>query len=270
MQEMKTIPIFISNYSLNSILSLDAPPNKDKPEDVEDYLMGPRSIIQICKDNKIEPFFLVENNLGGFVRAYKQSKEHDLKLRFGLRLVMTNDMNEKSTESLHSEHKVIIFARTSKGYKKLLKIYSEAAVNGFYYRPRLDAKTLEKFWSKKDLLLAHPFYYSFLHRNLLYFSNCRPNYNFADNVFFIEKNDLPFNYLIEEAVTKFCNGKELKVPVQSIYYDQKTDFKTLATYRCIQERRDLSSPNMEHFASDNFALEKWLETEKICLDQDYS
>lgn len=256
---MNTIPIFTSHYSLNSILTLDAPPNKDKPEEVEDYLKGTRSIIQLCVDNNISPFFLVDNNVGSFVRAFKQSKENNLKLRFGLKLVMCNDINDKSPESLNSEHKIIIFIRNDNGYKRLKKIYSEAATKGFYYRPRLDAKTLETFWNKKDLLLAHPFYYSFLHRNLLYFSNCQPNYNFANNVFFIEKNDLPFNYLVEDAVNKFCGKKEIKVPVQSIYYEKKMDFKTLATYRCIQERRDLSSPNMEHFASSNFALENWLE-----------
>ena len=254
---MKTIPLFTSNYSMNSTLTLDSPPDKDKPKDVEDYLKGPKSIVQICVDNKINPLFLVEANMSGIVSAYKKSKENDLKLRFGLKVVMCNDMKDKSPASLLSEHKIIIFAKNSTGYKRLLKISSEAATKGFYYRPRLDSAALEGFWDKKDLLIAHPFYYSFLHRNLLYFSNCQPKYNFADNIFFIERNDLPFNYLIENAVDKFCNGKKLKVPVQSIYYERNEDFKTLCTYRCIRERTSLEKPNLEHFASSMFSFENW-------------
>ncbi len=255
---METLGIFTSHYSLgSSILTLDAPPNKDKSEDVEDYLKGPRSIIQLCVDNKVDPFFLVENNMSGFVRAYKNSKDAGLNLRFGLKLVVCNNMEEKTPESRRSEHKVIVFAKNSRGYKHLVKIYSEAATKGFYYRPRIDAATLEKLWNKKDLLLVHPFYYSFLHRNLLYFSNCQPNYNFANNVFLIEKNDLPFNYLIEEAVNKFCNGKGIKVPAQSIYYEGKNDFKTYVAYKAIQNRTSWDAPGEEHLASADFNFEKW-------------
>src|SRR6266446_2898582 len=260
---MKTIPIFSSHYSFNSILTLDPPPDKSKPEKVEDYLKGPRSIIQLATDNKIDPLFIVENNLSGFVKAYKNSKEQKLNLRFGLKIIVCNDMKDKSPESLKTEHKVIVFARNSSGYKRLLKIYSEAATKGFYYRPRIDSTTLEKFWNKKDLILAHPFYYSFLHRNLLYFSNCQPDYNFANNIFFLEKNDLPFNYLIEDAVNKFCGkkGESQKQNVQSIYYEKEADFKTLATYRCIHERATLEKPNLEHFACSQFSLENWMKNE---------
>ncbi len=260
---MQILPLWTSHYSMNSILTLDPPPNKDKPEEVEDYIKSPHSIIQLATDNKIDPFFLVESNLSGFVKAYKGAKENNLNLRFGLKIVVCNDMKDKSPESLKSEHKIIVFARNSNGYKRLLKIYSEAATQGFYYRPRIDSATLEKFWNKKDLLLVHPFYYSFLHRNLLYFSNCQPDYNFADNIFFFEKNDLPFNYLIEDAVNKFCGKKEQKQNVRSIYYENRSDFKVLATYRCIQERTTLEKPNLEDFASDNFCLEYWRQINSV-------
>jgi len=255
---MNVIPLWTSHYSIGtSILTLDEPPDKDKPDEIKDYLTGPRSIIQLCVDNNINPLFLVENNMSGFVKAYKNSQDKNLKLNFGLKLVVCNNINEKSPESLKTEHKVIVFARNSNGYKRLLKIYSEAATHGFYYRPRIDAATLELLWSKKDLLLAHPFYFSFLHRNLLYFSNCQPNFNFADNVFFVEKNDLPFNYLIENAVDKFCHGKDIKVNTQTIYYEKPEDFKTFLTYKCINSRNTLDAPNIEHCASNQFNLEYW-------------
>lgn len=261
---METIPLFTSHYSIGSgsTLTLDKPPDKDKTQEVEDYLRGAKSIIQLATDNKIDPLFLVENSLSGIIKAYKNSKESNLRLRFGLKMVVCNDMNDKSPESLKTEHKVIVFIRDkSEGYHRLLKLASEAATKGFYYRPRIDSATLEKFWNKKDLLLAHPFYYSFLHRNLLYFSNCQPNYNFADNVFFLEKNDLPFNYLIEDAVVRFCNGKGMKVPVQSIYYEKESDFKPYLSFKCLHDRTTLEKPNQEHCSSNQFNFENWKKNE---------
>lgn len=247
-----TIPLFTSHYSIGcSCLSLD------KPDEVEEN--GPQSIIKLCVDNKIEKLYLVENTLSGFIKAYKNSKDNDLKLRFGLKMVVCNDMNEKSPESLKTEHKVIVMASNSAGYKRLRKIYSEASTHGFYYRPRIDSDTLKKFWDKKDLMLVHPFYYSFLHRNHLYFANCQPNYNFADNFFFVEKNDLPFNYLIENAIKKFTNGKAEIIPTQTIYYTKPEDFKTYIVYKSIHNRETLDKPNMDHFASAEFNLEHWKE-----------
>ena len=260
MKSTNIIPIWTSHYSIgNSILTLDNPPPKDKPEEIESYLKGPKSIIQLCDENKINPFFLVENNMSGFVKAYKNSKENNLQLRFGLKMVVCNDITNKSTDSLKTEHKVIVFIKNSRGYKQLIKIYSEAATKGFYYRPRIDCTTLEKFWKKSDLLLVHPFYYSFLHRNLLYFSACQPNYNFADNIFIIEENDLPFNYLIENAVNKFCNGKKLKVNAQTIYYEKPEDFKAYISYKAIHNRQTLDAPNEDHFGSSQFNLKRWKE-----------
>ena len=260
---MTILPIFSSHYSLgSSILTLDEPPNKDKPEEVEYYLRGPKSIIQLAMDNNINPFVLVESNMSGFVKAYKNSQANNLQLRFGLKLIVCNDMKDKSSESLKTEHKIILFTKNSAGYKRLLKIYSEAATKGFYYRPRIDSETLKSFWNNKDLVLVHPFYYSFLHRNLMYFSNCQPDYSFTENIFFLEDNSLPFNYLIKGAIDKFCSGNEMKTNVQSIYYENDQDFKAFVTYKCINERQTLDKPNFDHLSCANFSLENWSRNEK--------
>ncbi len=253
----KILPVFTSHYSIkSSILTLDAPKEVVKN--------GPESIINLAVQNNFKELYLVENNLSGIITAYKNCKENNISLRFGLKLVMCNNMNDKSAESLESEHKIIIFCKNASGYKRLLKIYSKAATDGFYYRPRLDSKTLKEFWNSKDLSLVHPFYYSFLHRNLLYPSTCRPNYNFATNRFFIEENSLPFNYLLQDAINKLINGKNVElIPIQSIYYSREEDFKAFLVYRCILSRTNLNKPNQDHLCSNEFSFENWLKRNQV-------
>lgn len=247
----KTLPIFTSHYSIGcSILTLDNPKDSDRLISSN----GPQSIIKICVDNKISQLFLIESSLSGFVKALKSAQDNSLKLHFGLKIVVCSDLKKKDTDSLSSEYKIIVFAKNDDGYRTLKKIYTAAATEGFYYRPRIDSKTLKSFWNK-NLLLVHPFYYSFLHRNLLYLANCNPELDFAKNqFFFVEDNDLPFNYLIKEALGKYS---EPKIPVKTIYYSNKEDFKAFVTNKAIHNRRTLSSPNQEHLASNEFDFGSW-------------
>ena len=75
------------------------------------------------------------------------------------------DINFKDKSSDYLESKCILFCKNKAGYERLLDISSTASTEGFYYVPRIDYKSLDKFWDDKDLLYAVPFYDSFIHKN---------------------------------------------------------------------------------------------------------
>ena len=77
-----------------------------------------------------------------------------------------------------------MFAKTKQGYQRLIKIYTQAAQEGFYHAPRTDYKALKENWNDKDLSLMIPFYDSFLHLNTLHGYMCMPDLSFCD----------PFNF----------------------------------------------------------------------------
>jgi DNA polymerase-3 subunit alpha len=249
----KTLPIWTSNYSIGlSVLSLEEPLSKEEYK--ENY---PQSIIQICKDNGLRDLFLVENNFAGFVKGLKNCRQNDINFNFGLKIVVCEDINIKSNESLETEHKVIIFARNDNGYKRLIDIYSTASIKGFYYRPRIDYKTIQEFWSDEDLLLIHPFYYSFLHRNFLYGSKCS-FIEFTNSFFLLEQNDLPFNYLINSAIENYSKDHKINtISAKSIYYKDKSYFQSYLVSRAIQKRTTLDKPNLDHLSDDTFSFEAW-------------
>jgi DNA polymerase-3 subunit alpha len=243
------IPLFKSHYSLGrSILTLE-----DKSER-DEY---PDSIIQIAKQNKLKEIFLVEDNMSSFLEAYTNCKNNNIKLNYGLRILVTESMNDKTDESRAKNSKIILFFKNKKGYESLTKLFSTAAKDGFYYEPRLDYSILKQNWSD-DLILAIPFYDSFIFNNTLKNSICVPQFDFTKPVIFIENNDLPFDLIIKDKMLSFAKENKLEIfNTKSIYYNSRKDFRTYLTFRCINNRSVLNKPEIEHMSSNEFCFESW-------------
>tara|TARA_Y100000004_G_scaffold90011_2_gene100939 strand:- start:3414 stop:4160 length:747 start_codon:yes stop_codon:yes gene_type:complete len=245
------LPLFKSHYSIGkSILTLE-----EEGSSVED---GPQSIIDLCKKNDMEELFLVDDSMSGFLQGYLNSEKAGLKFRFGLRIMVCENLNEKNEEQRKKTSKVVIFANNRDGYKRLIKIYTQAAQEGFYHAPRTDYKALKQNWNSKDLSLMIPFYDSFLHLNTLHGYMCTPDLSFCDPVYAVEENDIPFNFLIRRKVEEFCKQDKC-IGVKSIFYNNKEDFKAFLTFRCINKRTTLDKPNLDHMTSDEFCLESFLQ-----------
>jgi DNA polymerase-3 subunit alpha len=253
----EVLPLFKSHYSLGrSILTLEN--NETSPDESD-------SIFDICKENDLKEVLIADHNMSGFLQAYQNSKELGIKLVFGTRLTVCNDVNQKDADSLKTNNKVIIFLKNEEGYKRLIRIFSFASRDGFYYEPRIDYKNLEKEWSDDDLSLVIPFYDSYLFKNTLYSNVCVPEFNFAKPTYFTEDNNLPFDNIVKEKVVNQAEVEGANTQkTQSIYYKQKKDFKAYLTFRCINNRSTLERPEIEHMTSDEFCVESWKEKcEKI-------
>lgn len=249
------IPIFRSNYSLTSVLTLEAATEKE-----ERQLNRPDSIFDICNDYGLKDVFIVDNTLTGLVEAYENAKKANLNLRFGYRVSICQDITNKTPESEITESKFIIFA-TQSSFKDLIKLHNISTTDGIYDgRPRLDFKTLKENWSK-NLALAVPFYDSYVYYNLLYGRQCVPELDFTDATYFIESNGLPFDDLLIKHIEETIKDYEI-VPTKTIYYRDKKDFKAYMTYRCILNRTTFQKPELRHFGSQEFCMEAWKENAK--------
>lgn len=250
---MDLVPIFKSHYSLGrSILTLEK-----EGASVDD---GPDSIVDIAKENEFEEVFLVDDCMGGFLEAYSNLKEAGVKLVFGVRLTVCEDLSIKNEDSINTSSKYVIFCRNKEGYKRLIKIYSQAAKEGFYYEPRTDFDQLKESWSNDDLILGVPFYDSFIYYNNFTSRNCIPNFSFCDPLFLTEDNKLPFDKILSSLVNNYARGCKYEIKAsKSIYYKSKSDFKAYLTFRCINNRSTLEKPELNNMCSDTFCLESWKE-----------
>ena len=246
------VPLFKSHYSLGrSILTLGMP-EEERNEESSD------SIFDIAQEGGMKEVFLVEDTMAGFLEAYTNANELGIKLIFGIRMPFCPDLFEKSEEGRKSSYKNIIFIKDEEGYKHLIKIYTFAAQEGFYYEPRLDFKTLKEMWSDK-LILGIPFYDSFLYNNKYTDSQCIPDFSFTDPIFFTESNDTLLDIDMKKRVEEFCKDKYEVVRAKSIYYKNKKDFLAYLTFRCINKRTSLEKPNFDGMCSNEFCYESYKE-----------
>tara|TARA_R110000824_G_scaffold86593_4_gene214165 strand:+ start:6669 stop:7451 length:783 start_codon:yes stop_codon:yes gene_type:complete len=253
------IPLFKSHFSIGrSILTLDKPSDNRDPD-------SPDSIFEIALDHGLKEVVLVEDTFMGFLQARKVASEIGVKFRFGLRFnIRQSALNDADTSSSKCTHKIIIFPKDSIGCKSLNKIYTECHTK---YGGWLDLSIVRELWDEDHLTLAIPFYDSFIFKNLTSFDACVPNFSFTNPFFFIERNGLPFDSLIEAGVKRYCKTYDYPWEMsQSIFYKEKDNFSSYLTYKLICSRSlqggrpsSLEMPNFDHLGSDEFCWESYLE-----------
>lgn len=252
------IPLFKSHFSLGkSILTLEKATG-----DVNNY---PVSIFDLLLQNKLNTLVLVEDNVSSLLQASKHAAEHNVRLIFGLRLDMSENAEQKDEAILTRRAKYIVFAKNSQGYKALIKIWSFASQNGFYYSPSIDFKTLKSLWTS-ELVLAVPFYDSFLHLNTLCSYTHVPELEaFSPVTFFIEENEMPFDEIIYQKVKQYCSTNNYGfLPAQSIYYKSEKDFLAYVAFKCLHNRgtsqkSTLEAPELDHMSSSCFNFDRWMK-----------
>ena len=231
-----TIPVFKSHYSVGkSILTLN-PPAKVKKG-------GADSVIDIALDAGLKEVTLVEDTMHGFLEAKKRCDENNLQLIFGIRVNMCQEYEVEKDRV--PWHKIIILAKNDEGVKRLYKIYSNIHCE---QDKKIIEKDLKEMWSKKDLMLAIPFYDSFVYP-----------------LFFVEENGLPIDGLLKNAVEEFASANNFKTQkAKSIYYRKRKDLTAFQTYKMITSRSfgrkaSIQAPNLNGCGSDEFCMESWLE-----------
>ena len=190
---------------------------------------------------------LVEDSMSGFRRANKESEKTGKPLRFGLRLETSFSGNNPS--------KVIYFAKGNKGIDSLRRIYTKAFTenDGIY-----NLKKEELI----DLMVAIPFYDSYIHRNIHNFGSHELDLSGLDPIFFEENNHHPLDFFIKRAILDM--GIKT-VPAKSIYYENKSDFTAFQFFKAVTNRTGGRQPSFERpelglFCSDEFCWESFLES----------
>jgi len=248
---MTKIPLFKSHYSIGkSILTLEYRSKEQRKPENRD------SIIEICEESGINNAFVIDDHIGGILEATQSAKKAKIDLRYGLKLCIVDDINEKSDKTKRKLWKGIVLLKHPDGYKNLMKISSKASVDGFYYSPRIDMENIKALWDEKTLKFALPFYDSFLFENLFNFGGYMPSFDFADPIFFTEDNGLIYDDILRAKVKTYCSTNGYKhYDAQTICYNKRRDFKAYLTNRCIYERTKIQRPNLDMMMSDNFCVE---------------
>ncbi len=215
---------------------------------------APVSLCDLAKEHNLKQLHLVATNWVDFMTAQKNLKEVGCDLVFGLKLVICENMTDKSEASFKSESSVVIWMAGdgSDDYRALINIFSVAANDGFYYVPRLDWKTLRAMWHK-DLILSLPFYSSFLARNTLTFSTIVPQFPEGVKPLILKEmgQEVATDGMLNRAIARYVEANQSEVqPVKSIYYKNRKDSKQWQIWRCILGRNTFDKPQDGHTSSE--------------------
>ncbi len=244
------LALFTSHYSVGeSILTVE------KEEKIKDD--SSVSIFAIAKEHGEDGVFIVESDIAGYWKAYKNAKDLGLQMTFGLKMVMCADVNDKSPESKLTESSIIIVFKNTQAFTDLVPIYSFASTLGKNDYRRLDWKNLTEL--SDNFFILVPFYSSFIARNLLNFKNVAlPDFGKLKPRFLNQKQGMPFDSLIERKMLGYCekNGYEV-MPAHQIYYYKDEDVMAHLTFNCIGARRTWEKPNFEHYCSNQFSYESY-------------
>jgi len=97
--------------------------------------------------------------------------------------------------------------------------------------------------------------------NLFYFKNCIYEKVSDQEYYTIEDNNLPFDNMLLNNISKLGLPT---IKTKTILYKNKEDVEAYQVYRMSCNRsfgksRSLSSPSLDHFSSDEFCWESYME-----------
>lgn len=103
----------------------------------------PKSLVARAKELGLKSLAITDHGYcSNHVDFYKECKASGIKPILGMEGYIANDMTIKDREQ--GFYHIILLAKNNKGYKNLLKISSLGHTKGFYYKPRVDLKTIRE------------------------------------------------------------------------------------------------------------------------------
>ena len=107
-----------------------------------------KDIIRKAKDLGQKAIAITDHGaMYGVIDFYNEAVKQGIKPVLGFEAYAVQDMTEKTTKNREYGH-LILIARNEKGYKNLMQLCTIGFLEGYYYKPRIDYDTLEKYGLK--------------------------------------------------------------------------------------------------------------------------
>ncbi len=219
-----------------------------------------KNLISHCVKNHIKAIAITDHgNMYGTLQFAEQCKKNNIQAIIGCEMYMTQDLHIKDGSGSF-EH-LILLAKNKKGYRNLVKLDSIAFVDGFYYKPRLDYKTLREH--SEGLVCLSACLAGRIPRLLL-----KDDYEgakkaalelkemFGDD-FYIEIQDhgLAEQRKILPLLLNLCKDLDIQpVATNDVHYIEKDDWEMQDVLMCIQTKKTIDDPKRMKFDTKEFYL----------------
>ena len=219
-------------------------------------------LLNLAKQYKMDSLAITDHgNMFGAIEFYKEAQKAGIKPIIGCEVyVAPKSRLDRASGINESANHLILLAKDELGYQNLMKLVSNAYLQGFYYKPRID----------KEILSTHA-------KGLIGLTAClkgeipqlirEKRFNdavkaadefaniFGKDNFYLElqENLIPEQKTVNEGLIKI--GKELNLPLvctNDVHYLAKEHAKSHEALLCIQTQTTLSDPNRMRLQTDEF------------------
>ncbi len=236
-------------------------------------LDGAAKITELIKETKNRGWKAVaitdHGNMYGALQFYTGCLGAGIKPILGCEFYMCEDLHYKQGK-INVGH-LILLAKNNTGYKNLLKLNSIAFIDGFYYKPRIDYKTLEKYSEGliclSGCIAGHIPKLILEHRmeDAKAFALKLKNM-FADGDFYLEIQN---HGILEEkqvllGLDKISKETGIKlVATNDCHYIKKEDAEIQDVLMCVQMGKTLDDPDRFKFSTDEFYYKTYDEMKEL-------
>lgn len=226
-------------------------------------------LIDHCVKNNVKALAITDHgNMYATLYFAELCKKHNIQAIIGCEMYMTKDLRVKDGTG-DFEH-LILLAKNKTGYKNLVKMDSIAYVDGFYYKPRLDYKTLREH--SEGLVCLSACLAGRIPKLLLKgdYEGAKKTAlelkDFFGDDFYIEIQDHGLEEQRRVLPLLLQLAKELDIqPVATndVHYIRKEDWEMQDVLMCIQMKRTIDDPKRMKFESQEFYFKTPEEMERL-------
>ena len=203
-------------------------------------------------------------NMYGTVEFYQKAKAQGIKPIIGVEFyVATDGMYNKRPNIDNKQHHLVLLAKNLQGYKNLIKLTTQAWLNGYYYKPRIDNELLKKHCNGLIALTAclkGAIPQAILAENYQKAENIAIEYQkiFGKEHFFLELQDhpnLPAQKIVNQQIIKI--SKKLNIPLvatNDVHYLHPEDAEAQDILICLQTQKKMSDENRMTFVGEDFSM----------------
>ena len=206
-------------------------------------------------------------NMYAAVKFFDECKAQGIKPIFGCEFYVCDDLTVKQGKTKLNH--LVLLVKNEEGYKNICLLNSIAFRDGFYYKPRIDLKTLEKY--SKGLiclsacvagdipLLILKGQIDEAEKLTLWFKNL-----FGED-FYLELQDHGLNEqkIVNPVLIEFSKKHNIKcVITNDVHYIEKEDAEMQDVLMCVQMGKTIDDPDRMKFSNDEFYFKSYDELAK--------
>jgi len=116
-----------------------------------------KDLVKMAKKLEMPALALTDaGNMYGTIEFYQACKKQEIKPIIGVDFyVASRTRRDKQGGVDNRRTRLVLLAKNEIGYKNLIKLVTDSYFEGFYYKPRIDRETIEKYKDGLVCILPH-------------------------------------------------------------------------------------------------------------------